>query len=149
MGRRLGHLGSGDLLSGIPGSKTNHHGFPYSLTEEFVAVYRMHPLIPDEYSFRSVAGDEALGERTFPELGALHVRERLILHLLVHRMWRGPAFPVASPMAGDAAWKRDSNPGSPRLTPYPPYDRIARHVAEVEMAGVPVERHTMASAGGR
>ena len=40
-------------------------------------MYRMHPLIPDEYSFRSVAGDEALGERTFPELGALHVRERL------------------------------------------------------------------------
>ena len=26
---------------------------PYSLTEEFVAVYRMHPLIPDEYVFRS------------------------------------------------------------------------------------------------
>ena len=42
LGRRLGHLGSGDLLSGT-GSKTNHHGFPYSLTEEFVAVYRMHP----------------------------------------------------------------------------------------------------------
>jgi len=77
LGRRLGHLGSGDLLSGIPGSKTDHHGFPYSLTEEFVAVYRMHPLIPDEFSFRSVAGDELLEERTFPELGADHVRERL------------------------------------------------------------------------
>jgi hypothetical protein len=78
LGRRLGHLGSGDLLSGIPGSEPNHHGPPYSLTEEFVAVYRMHPLIPDEFSFHSVAGDEALGERTFPELlGARQVRERL------------------------------------------------------------------------
>jgi Animal haem peroxidase len=77
LGRRLGHLGSGDVLSGIPGSKTNHHGFPYSLTEEFVAVYRMHPLIPDEFSFRSVADDGSLGEWTFPELGAPHARERL------------------------------------------------------------------------
>jgi Animal haem peroxidase len=77
LGRRLGHLGRGDLLSGIPGSKTDHHGFPYSLTEEFVAVYRMHPLTPDEFSFRSVAGDELLEERTFPELVADHARERL------------------------------------------------------------------------
>jgi hypothetical protein len=77
LGRRLGHLGSGELLSGIPGSKTDHHGVPYSLTEEFVAVYRMHPLLPDEFSFRSLAGDEPLEERTFPELGALHVRQRL------------------------------------------------------------------------
>ena len=29
------------------------------LTEEFVAVYRMHPLIPDEFSFRSLAGRHA------------------------------------------------------------------------------------------
>jgi Animal haem peroxidase len=77
LGRRLGHLGSGDLLSGIPGSRTDHHGAPYSLTEEFVAVYRMHPLIPDEFSFRSVAGDD-LGERQFPQLlGARNVREHL------------------------------------------------------------------------
>src|SRR5262245_1264426 len=69
--RRFGHLGSGDVLSGIPGSKTDHHDVPYSLTEEFVAVYRMHPLLPDDFSFRSAAGDELLEERTFPELGAL------------------------------------------------------------------------------
>ena len=30
---------------------------PYSLTEEFTAVYRMHPLLPDEFSFRSVEDD--------------------------------------------------------------------------------------------
>lgn len=77
LGRRLGHLGSGELLSGIPGSETDHHGIPYSLTEEFVAVYRMHPLLPDEFSFRSAKGDELLAERNFPELGALHARRRL------------------------------------------------------------------------
>ncbi|QES46970.1 peroxidase [Streptomyces venezuelae] len=34
---------------GIPKSLPDHHGAPYSLTEEFVTVYRMHPLIPDDY----------------------------------------------------------------------------------------------------
>jgi Animal haem peroxidase len=75
--RRLGHVGTGEVLSGIPGSETNHHGVPYSLTEEFVAVYRLHPLIPDEFSFHSAASGELLAQREFPELGALHVRERL------------------------------------------------------------------------
>jgi hypothetical protein len=34
-------------------SKPDHHAAPYSLTEEFVSVYRMHPLIPDEFQFAS------------------------------------------------------------------------------------------------
>jgi hypothetical protein len=37
-----------DVLTGIPMSETDHHGAPYSLTEEFNTVYRLHPLIPDE-----------------------------------------------------------------------------------------------------
>ena len=52
--RRWGRLTQWDLLRGIPGSPTNHHGVPFSLTEEFVAVYRMHPLIPDDFTFRSL-----------------------------------------------------------------------------------------------
>jgi hypothetical protein len=39
-------------LQGIPGSRKDHHGAPYSLTEDFVAVYRMHPLLPDQITFR-------------------------------------------------------------------------------------------------
>jgi hypothetical protein len=54
--KRFGRLGRSDVLSGIPGSPTDHHGAPYSLTEEFVSVYRMHPLIPDRYEFRSMGG---------------------------------------------------------------------------------------------
>ena len=77
LGRRFGRLGSSEVLSGIPGSPTDHHGVPYSLTEEFVAVYRMHPLLPDEYTFRSLADDSVLQERTFPEVGALQTRKRL------------------------------------------------------------------------
>jgi hypothetical protein len=73
----LGRRTKNEVIRGIPGSATNHHGVPYSLTEEFVAVYRMHPLIPDDYSFRSLRDDTTLQERTLPELGATHVRERL------------------------------------------------------------------------
>ena len=75
--RRFGRFTSNEVIRGIPGSPTNHHGVPYSLTEEFVAVYRMHPLIPDDFSFRSLEGDAVLQERTLEELGVLHVRERL------------------------------------------------------------------------
>jgi hypothetical protein len=77
LGKRLGKRSSNEVLGGIPGSETDHHGVPYSLTEEFVAVYRMHPLLPDDFTFRSLETDEVLQERTFRELGALHTRARL------------------------------------------------------------------------
>jgi Animal haem peroxidase len=76
MKRHVGRISSSEAISGIPGSPTEHHGTPYSLTEEFVAVYRMHPLIPDEYEFRSL-DDHVLTNLTFPELNALHARERV------------------------------------------------------------------------
>jgi hypothetical protein len=40
-----------EIISGIPGSGVDHFGVPYSLTEEFVSVYRMHSLIPDNIAF--------------------------------------------------------------------------------------------------
>ena len=45
-------LDESEILGGIVGSKADHHAAPYSLTEEFVAVYRMHPLIPDDVRFQ-------------------------------------------------------------------------------------------------
>ncbi|MEU8956841.1 peroxidase family protein [Streptomyces sp. NPDC048518] len=39
-------------LTGIPRTLPDHHGAPYSLTEDFVTVYRMHPLIPDDFEMR-------------------------------------------------------------------------------------------------
>ncbi|UNO43183.1 peroxidase family protein [Streptomyces sp. MST-110588] len=39
-------------LTGIPRTLPDHHDVPYSLTEDFVTVYRMHPLIPDDYELR-------------------------------------------------------------------------------------------------
>jgi hypothetical protein len=61
-------LNDRDLLSGIPGSPTDHHGVPFSLTEEFVSVYRMHPLMPDDYTIRSADSGDELGRFVLPEL---------------------------------------------------------------------------------
>jgi hypothetical protein len=47
-------LHDNEEISGIPGSQFDHQGIPYSLTEEFTAVYRMHPLIPDSIRFFNV-----------------------------------------------------------------------------------------------
>jgi hypothetical protein len=72
----FGRISESEVVSGIPGSKQDHFGVPYSLTEEFAAVYRMHPLIPDYFSFRSAATDEALRERplSLREVQDKHVR---------------------------------------------------------------------------
>jgi hypothetical protein len=64
----LGFLDDSELLGGIVGSKADHHAAPYSLTEEFVSVYRMHPLIPDDVVFRSHETDAAVGTLTLPDM---------------------------------------------------------------------------------
>jgi hypothetical protein len=73
----LGRLGDSEVISGIPGSPKDHYGVPYAITEEFVAVYRMHPLVPDDFDFRSVPSDERLQERTFREVAGPRVPEVL------------------------------------------------------------------------
>jgi Animal haem peroxidase len=77
LSRRFGRFSSDEVISGIPGSPTNHHGVPYSVTEEFVAVYRMHPLLPDDLCFRSVNNDRVVLEATFPELAFQNARPAL------------------------------------------------------------------------
>jgi hypothetical protein len=46
-------------LTGIPKTLPDHHAAPYSLTEDFTTVYRLHPLIPDDYELR----DHRFGHR--------------------------------------------------------------------------------------
>ncbi|MFZ3492909.1 peroxidase family protein [Streptomyces sp. 5.8] len=46
-------------LTGIPETLPDHHAAPYSLTEDFVTVYRMHPLLPDDFEIM----DHRLGRR--------------------------------------------------------------------------------------
>ena len=75
--RLLGRISDSEAVSGIIGGPTNHFDVPYSLTEEFVAVYRMHPLIPDDYAFRSVATGELIEERQFPDIDGREALEVL------------------------------------------------------------------------
>jgi Animal haem peroxidase len=75
--RRFGRITGNDVLQGTPGSPTDHHGVPYALTEEFVAVYRMHPLIPDDFVFRALGDDRQLAQFTLPDLLIDQVRQRL------------------------------------------------------------------------
>jgi hypothetical protein len=66
-----------EILGGIVGSRADHHAAPYSLTEEFVAVYRMHPLMPDEVVFRSLANDAVLDTQELPALAGKKTRALL------------------------------------------------------------------------
>ena len=53
---------------GIPKTMPDHSGVPYSLTEDFITVYRMHPLLPDDYRFADHRTGEALGSRSFADI---------------------------------------------------------------------------------
>ncbi|MEU3407842.1 peroxidase family protein [Streptomyces sp. NPDC006670] len=53
--KTFGRIG-GEVLSGTLGSATDHHAAPFSMTEEFVSAYRLHPLIPDEITVREHRG---------------------------------------------------------------------------------------------
>jgi len=78
--RLLGRISSSEIISGIPGSQTEQYGVPYSITEEFVAVYRMHPLVPDDYSLRSSANDQELMQAALRDLAgasALDVAQKV------------------------------------------------------------------------
>jgi len=74
--KRFGRHSRNQITQGLVGAAKHLHGVPYSLTEEFVSVYRMHPLIPDELVFRSARDDGLVAEHTFLELQALDVRKR-------------------------------------------------------------------------
>jgi hypothetical protein len=73
--RAFGRISDSEAISGILGAETEHYGVPFSLTEEFTSVYRMHPLLPDDFDIRSIDGDRPLAMLTFPALAGPHSRE--------------------------------------------------------------------------
>jgi len=62
---------------GIPETMPDHHGVPYSLTEDFVTVYRLHPLLPDDYRFVDHASGAVLGLRGFLEIQGRSADEQM------------------------------------------------------------------------
>lgn len=80
-------------LKGIPETEPDHHTGRYALTEEFATVYRMHPLIPDDYIFYDYAtGREKArrdflaiqGEKTDEQLRTLGLRDCLYSQGIAH-----------------------------------------------------------------
>ncbi|WP_338092601.1 peroxidase family protein [Salipiger mangrovisoli] len=64
-------------LKGIPRTMPDHHAAPYSLTEEFATVYRMHPLIPDDYIFYDYATGKERARRGFLDIQGVHADNQM------------------------------------------------------------------------
>ncbi|WP_413289204.1 peroxidase family protein [Bdellovibrio sp. HCB337] len=57
----FGGTKSGYLIGGIVGDKTDNFGVPYSITEEFTSVYRLHSLLPETLELKK-AGSPTVTE---------------------------------------------------------------------------------------
>lgn len=67
----------GPVLSGLVGLKRpRDHGIPYSLTEEFVSVYRMHSLLPDAIVLRDLKST-TLEDKSLPIQEEIPMREMI------------------------------------------------------------------------
>ncbi|MEX2520706.1 MAG: peroxidase family protein, partial [Paracoccaceae bacterium] len=78
--RAFGRVSDSEVISGIPGSPTDHHGAPYAMTEEFTSVYRLHSLLPDDFSFRSAKDDSTIYETHLDDVafgGARRLYDRM------------------------------------------------------------------------
>ncbi len=67
-------LGMNNNWTSIRKSKQEHHAAPYAMTEEFVSVYRMHPLLPDDYAFHSLQPGKAVIEKTLTQIAGREAR---------------------------------------------------------------------------
>ena len=122
---------------------------PYSLTEEFVAVYRMHPLIPDEVRFHSLATGGLLETRNSREIAGRNARpaiaERVTMPDLFYSF--GMCHPGAITLhnypkhlqnLAPRRW-RASRPGSRRHPPRPRARRAALQPVPPAAAQGPVK----------
>jgi hypothetical protein len=66
--KQYGRVLDNEVLSGIPGGGRDHFGVPYAITEEFVSVYRMHSLVPDDFTLRALRDHSVLKECALPNL---------------------------------------------------------------------------------
>jgi hypothetical protein len=57
-----------NAYKGIPKTTPLHYGAPYSLTEDFVTVYRLHPLLPDEFRLYHHKTGQLFGTPGFNDL---------------------------------------------------------------------------------
>jgi len=60
---RKHNITSNPGIKPLVGGPTNFRDVPFSLTEEFVSVYRMHPLLPDFLKIRCMKTKEYTDKR--------------------------------------------------------------------------------------
>jgi hypothetical protein len=65
--KMFGRISQNEAFSGIPGSGVEHGLADYCLTEEFVSVYRLHPLLPDKLEVLSARHGQTLREYVLPD----------------------------------------------------------------------------------
>src|SRR5579864_466707 len=58
--RAIGSISENEAFGGMPLSGVDHSGADYCLTEEFVSVYRLHPLLRDDLPVRSATSGRLL-----------------------------------------------------------------------------------------
>src|SRR5690606_16862187 len=124
------NVGSGSIdhaLTGIVGSAApNNYGVPFSLSQEFVAVYRMHPLMRDNIQVYDIGSNVA--SRTIPLQSAIdREAEDLLAAERAERLWY--SFGI-------------TNPGSLTLNNYPDFlrDLTLPLIGNVDMATIDVLR---------
>ncbi len=71
---RFGRLGDSEIFSGIIGSPQEHHDARFQLTEEFISVYRMHPLLRDDWNIFSAQNGELLHQDEFVNVQGARTR---------------------------------------------------------------------------
>jgi len=76
----IGRVSASEAWSGIIGSQAEHHSAPYSLTEDFVAVYRLHPLIPDLVEVYDRATGKMLQSIPFEKIQGVATRAAVLKH---------------------------------------------------------------------
>ncbi len=77
--QKFGHVGT-EMIGGIVGSDQEHHAAPYSITEEFVSVYRLHPLLPDDYEIRDHRDGSLVVETDFEPIQGHGTRPTILEH---------------------------------------------------------------------
>jgi len=132
--RRFGRISRSEVISGIPGSEADHHGAPYQLTEEFAAVYRLHPLLPDRLDVRALADNSLLDTMEFQEIILLNAHRVLTEGVRTDDLWYsfGIQHPGAVQLHNFPNWMQDITlPDGVRL------DLAALDIARDRERGVP------------
>lgn len=126
--RAYGRVGEGEILSGIPGSPAAHHTAPFAMTEEFTALYRLHSLMPDSFSFRRHVDDVEVLARDLAKVAGGQARE-----IYSHLPFEDVVYSLAT-----------SNPGALVLHNFPNglrrLDRLDADGVHLDMATVDILR---------